>query len=221
MNDWIWRLLGYHRRQKFLLAYVHGFVNDIIEKRREVILNSQSEVTGIDVRERPVFLDLLLKSEMDGKPLSNEDIRSETMTFMFAGHETTATTLGFLLYCIAKYPNVEKKLYQEIHEIYFNSVLTLNSLNAYKYLDCVIRETLRLFPITSITIKKRSEDLRIENLLIPKNVTVVTLVLASHMNEKHFPNPEKFLPERFDQKITASMRNPYGTILSLTIDFLK
>lgn len=212
MQEWIWRILGYYKRQQFLLKYIHSYVIDIIEKRRDIILQSQSTEINPDIKERPVFLDLLLQSEMDGQPLPNEDIRSETMTFMFAGHETTASTLGFFLYCMAKYQDVQKKVYEEIQENVstFGAELTVKNLNAYKYLDCVFKETLRLFPISAISPKKRIEELKIGNLIIPKDATVMVLVLASHLNETHFENPDKFIPERFSYEVDTTMRNPYG-----------
>lgn len=212
MQEWIWKISGYYKRQQFLLDYIHGYVIDIIEKRRDILLNSEFREESSNPTERPVFLDLLLKTEMDGKPLANEDIRSETMTFMFAGHETTASTLGFVLYCLAKHQDEQKKLFEEIQANIsdLGTELSLKNLNSYKYLDCVIKETLRIFPISAITLKKRTEELKIGNLTIPKDVTVMHLVLASHLNEKHFENPDKFIPERFNCEVDATMRNPYG-----------
>lgn len=210
MNDFIWKILGYERRQKQLVSYIQKFVNDVIEERREILLMSESN----EAQKRPAFLDLMLQSTIDGNPISNEDIRSETMVFMFAGHETTSSTLGFFLYCVARYPEVQRKLQEELKK---NSEkeLTVQNINSYKYLDCVIRETLRLYPISAIFPKKRIEDLKIGDLFIPKEVTVMTLVLASHLNEKYFDSPRKFIPERFISEVDSASRGPYGKIFEL------
>ncbi|XP_063696379.1 cytochrome P450 4V2-like [Culicoides brevitarsis] len=203
-NDFIWKILGYERRANHYIKYIQNYIIDIITKRREILLSS-------DLSKRPkrsAFLDIMLLSDQQ---ISNEEIRSETMVFMFAGHETTASTLGFFLYCVAKYQNVQKKLLEEIRkneeEI---KELTLQNINSYKYLDCVIRETLRMFPISAFTPKMRTEDLKIGDIFIPKETTVMTLVLASHMNEKYFESPEKFIPERFDSEVDCASRNPYA-----------
>lgn len=64
-----------------LVDYINNFVNDLIEKRREFL--STQKVQNTNMNEKPVLIDILLQSEMNGKPLNNQDIRGEVNTFMY------------------------------------------------------------------------------------------------------------------------------------------
>lgn len=84
-KEWIWKMTSLYREQLKTVHYINDFINGIIQKRRQELLSNvgskkeNSERTG---KERLCLLDLLLHSEMDGKPLTNEDIRGEVNTFM-------------------------------------------------------------------------------------------------------------------------------------------
>lgn len=88
--DWIFRLTPLYQKQKQALKVVKELVTEIIEKRRVELMNELKENGNVETNEdefqkkRPALLEILLKSEMDGKPLTNEDIRSEVKTFMLA-----------------------------------------------------------------------------------------------------------------------------------------
>lgn len=91
------------------------------------------------VTEKPALLDILLRSTIDGEPLSNEMIRDEINTFMLAGHETTGTTLGFVVFLLAKHPDVQTRVYQEIREHGINTpekLLSIRDINSLSYFDC-------------------------------------------------------------------------------------
>lgn len=81
-TEWIWKLSSVYKKQMETIAYIDQFVNDLIEKRRCEILAKKADSVSENTKEKPALLDILLQSEMDGKPLSNEDIRGEVNTFM-------------------------------------------------------------------------------------------------------------------------------------------
>lgn len=74
-----------YQSEKKSLKIVHGFVNDVIEKRRNEIIRNQQINESTGVKKRAALMEILLQSQMDGKPLSNADICGEVNTFMFAG----------------------------------------------------------------------------------------------------------------------------------------
>lgn len=84
----------------------------------------------------------------------------------------------------------------------------MRAANGLTYAENVIRETLRLYPILSGAHKKCTEDIRIGNVFIPANVSVVTLIYANHHNPKYFEDPEKFDPDRWNKEISSDDRNP-------------
>lgn len=81
-SDWMWKLSSVYKAQLETITYIDGFVNDLIEKRRSEILAKAVAGVSENTKEKPALLDILLQSEMDGKPLTNEDIRGEVNTFM-------------------------------------------------------------------------------------------------------------------------------------------
>lgn len=87
-KDWFWKHSPSGKREAEQIAYIHNFVDQIIDNRRTELLVQKGD--GLQDRhkdggkDRPVLLDILLQSELDGKPLTNEDIRAEVNTFMFA-----------------------------------------------------------------------------------------------------------------------------------------
>lgn len=146
--DYIWRLTPAHQRERQLIKIIHTFVDRMIESRRQKLLKKLS-VFGIgSTKKRFALLDTLLQSTMDGEPLTNEDIRGEVNTFIFAGHDTTTSLSALLLYRIALHPEVQQKIYDEIKDKILElrlKKITIAVLNNLTYLDLCIKETLRLY----------------------------------------------------------------------------
>lgn len=214
--NWIFRLSELHKIQETNVAFINSFVDKVIKKRHEELVkennNKSKNNKDAETKKRPALLDILLQARVDGNPLSDEDIQSEVKTFMFAGHETTANTLGFSAYFIAKYPEVQEKLYNEIkaNSLHNKSEsLTTRELNSLSYMDNFIKETLRFFPPAFMVSKRCHEDIRIGNVFIPKETTIATNFYSGHRMEKYFKDPEKFNPDRFNKEVTAEDRNPY------------
>ncbi|XP_077880897.1 cytochrome P450 3A12-like [Ictidomys tridecemlineatus] len=99
------------------------------------------------------FLQLMINSQnsQDKEPyqgLSDLEIAAQSIIFILAGYETTSTTLSFIMYLLATHPDVQKKLQQEIDETFPDKApVTYDVLFEMKYLDMVVNETLRLYPI--------------------------------------------------------------------------
>lgn len=116
---------------------------------------------------RLAFLDLLLQSTWpNGKPLSNADIREEVDTFMFEGHDTTTSGLSHAIYLLSRHPEAQQKAYKEIRAVMGEKKsLTMADLQEFKYLECVIKETLRLYPSVPMISRIIEEDFKMGILL--------------------------------------------------------
>lgn len=131
---------------------------------------------------------------------------------MLAGHETTGTTLGFLTYVLAKYPVVQKRVYDEIN-LKINTEdkpLTIRDINSLSYFDTVVKETLRIYPILGGAHKQCPEDVQIGHIFIPKNTPISTSIRSGHLYEKNFKDPFEFDPSRWEDEVTIAERNPYA-----------
>lgn len=104
-------------------------------------------------KKKMAFLDLLLQSKVDGKPLDDEGIREEVDTFMFEGHDTTTSGISFVLLNLAKYPEIQQQVFEECQLVLGDKKsATMQDLNQLNYTEKVIKESFRIFPPVIITL---------------------------------------------------------------------
>lgn len=156
-----------YSKQKKYLKILHDFADNVIIKRREELVNriTETDVQAVDDSKRScALLNILLQSSVNGEPLRNEDIREEVDTFMFAGHDTTTSGISFCLYNLAKHPEVQQKVFDEIKSVIGDDArkpVSFNDLNDLHYLDLVIKETLRMYPSVPFFGREVQEDIEI------------------------------------------------------------
>jgi cytochrome P450 len=218
-----WTKLG--REETNLVNYVHGFADKIILKRHQQLTEKQTEeqiekppqpeegINKISLGNRRPLLDLLLDVTDDGVKLTQQEIREEIDTFMFAGHDTTASAMSWFLYCMACNPECQETVYEELHEIFGKSdrPCTFEDMAHFKYLDCCIKEALRLYPSAPLIERSLVEDIQIGEFLVPAGTNILILIYGVHHNPRIYENPNQYNPERFfpDQ---SDGRHPYAFI---------
>ncbi|XP_070086710.1 cytochrome P450 3A12 isoform X3 [Equus przewalskii] len=154
------------------------------------------------LQHRVDFLQLMINSqnskEMDThKALSDLELVAQSIIFIFAGYETTSTSLSFLMYLLATHPDVQQKLQDEIDVTFPNKALpTYDTLLQMEYLDMVLNESLRLFPIAGRLERVCKKDVEINGVLIPKGTVVMVPTFILHRASEFWPEPEEFCPER-------------------------
>uniref|UniRef100_A0A182PTM1 Uncharacterized protein n=1 Tax=Anopheles epiroticus TaxID=199890 RepID=A0A182PTM1_9DIPT len=209
-------LYPYARDQARVIKRLHDFTNSVIETRRKQLeLENKPEKHDDFSKHRDTFLDQLLKVKIDGKPLSTADIREEVDTFMFEGHDTTTSGISFTILQLAKRQDIQQKLYEEIDTVLGESaktmLLTNSVLQELKYLDLVIKESLRLVPPVPFIGRKLVEDMEMNGILIPAGTAISLNIFCLHRNPAVFPDPENFIPERFSDE-NEIKRGPYDYI---------
>ncbi|RXG57808.1 cytochrome P450 4V2 [Armadillidium vulgare] len=159
------------------------------------------------------FLDLLLEYSEDHEILSDEDIREEVDTFMFEGHDTTAASVNWTLYLLGQHPEIQDKAYEEIESIFGSSDrdATSSDIREMKYLECCIKESLRLFPSVPAFGRELNEDVIIDGYTVPKGTSTMIFVYQLHRDPEVFPDPNTYKPERFFPENYAN-RSPYAYI---------
>jgi cytochrome P450 family 4 len=224
MNDVTIRLTKNYYLQKKSLNVLHAKTNSVIVNRRKELENNNKDLNNVNGvngkneedmiigKDKKAFLDLLLEATVDGKPLTQEEIREEVDTFMFEGHDTTASAISFVLYCLANHPEVQQKAYEEQQMLFDddkNPTVTYTDLQSMKYLEQVIKEALRLYPSVPIYGRKTNAPVKYNDISIPKDVTIAVFAFGIHRNPKYFKEPEKFNPGRFEN---MDGRLPYAYI---------
>ena len=146
-----------------------------------------------DLEERDDVLSMMIgATHEDGSPMSDVEIRDELLTLLVAGHETTATSLAWAVERLVRSPDKLDRLRAEVGE------------GRDEYLTATIQETLRLRPVISIVLRKLTEPVEIGGYELPAGVSVAPSVYLVHRNPEIYPEPDRFLPERF-------LDNPPGT----------
>ncbi|XP_062554130.1 probable cytochrome P450 4d14 [Armigeres subalbatus] len=215
--DTFFRFTKEYRRFHKLIKDTREFTLKIINQKRQLLKDEPEEAAlddDVDKRKKKMaLLDLLLRATIDGKPLTDDDIREEVDTFTFAGHDTTSSALTFLLFNIAKYPEVQQKLYEEISTVVgCTTDLTLPILNDLRYLDLVIKESLRLYPSVPMIARIATEDTQLDDMPIPKGTCVSVDIFQMHRDPNWFADPECFIPERFDAVKEGGQQNSFTYI---------
>ncbi|XP_055926068.1 cytochrome P450 4V2-like isoform X2 [Argiope bruennichi] len=147
-------------------------------------------------RKHKALMELLL----DNKELTEQEIDEEMYTFALAGHINTTATVRWTLYLIGLYPDVQAKLHEEIDLIFGNDLekpVTEDDLRQLQYLDCVLKESNRLYPSVSLFARQVNKDTKISGYTIPKGANCVLFTYFLHRDPEIFPDPEKFDPDRF------------------------
>lgn len=164
-------------------------------------------------KERLAFLDLLIKASENGAELSDDDIREEVDTVMFAGHDTTASAMTWFLYCIARHPEQQQMVMDEVDQLFGDSdrPCTTQDATELKYLECCIKETLRLYPSVPAVMRCLTEDVEIGGYTLPAGVSVALMIYGMHHNPSVYPDPEEFKPERFLPENSVG-RHPFSFI---------
>ena len=204
------------------LNILHSMTRNVIKDRKTEILSmkteEKNEIKG-EINEnniymsnknkkRMAFLDLLLDYHLNDNSLSLEEIREEVDTFMFEGHDTTAVSLAWTLYLLGLNPHIQTRIQDELDTIFGSERerdVTPEDLKHMNYLECVIKESLRMFPSVPLIGRKLTEDMNSDKYLIPKGTTVYLFVERLHFDPQMFPEPLQFKPERFEGNSTSNI----------------
>ncbi|XP_037302114.1 cytochrome P450 4C1-like [Manduca sexta] len=143
------------------VKFLHRFSNMVPRKNRKLqmakrdINDAQTDGQNANGGKFKPFLDLLLELSNNEEVITDKEIREEVDTFMIAGYDTSSYVLMYTLMAIGTYPQVQEKIYREIQDVlgYSDRDVTKHDLHKLVYLEAVIKETLRLYPIAPIVSK--------------------------------------------------------------------
>jgi len=130
--------------------------------------------------------------------ITYEQMKCNTFQLVPAG-DTTPAAISWLFYYLAKYKDIQSKLRQVIFDKLGNQKdYTYDDIQSIDYLDCVVRETLRISPPVRAPIPRTlKKDIKMGDYFLPKGSQVAYCAFTMHYNEKYWPNPTKFDPDRF------------------------
>lgn len=163
-------------------------------RQKKARMDDPNAETGMDI------LSVALRSGV----FDEEGLIDQSMTFLAAGHETTATSLQWSVYALCRHPDVQNRLRDEIRE-HLPQIsaanpksITAAQIDSLPYLNAVCNEILRFHPPVPTTIRTAVRDTSLVGIPIPKGTSlVVSPQILNHMEEFWGPGADKFDPERF------------------------
>ncbi|XP_044740006.1 cytochrome P450 4c21-like [Chrysoperla carnea] len=194
------------------------FTEKIISEKRKsmaTVINNKElmdiKAINSNLYKKP-FLEYLMDFTKNNSSFTEEQLHNHTNLLIFAGFETTAITLSFVLLHLAAYKDIQTKLYNEIIEVLGDKnvdSINVDDLPKFKYMEMVIKESMRLTPTVPLIPREASQDIKIDNYTIPKGVNILIPVINIHRNPEYWENPLKFDPERFTPE-NIKNHHPYA-----------
>ncbi|CAG8434089.1 5290_t:CDS:2 [Diversispora eburnea] len=147
---------------------------------------------------RPDFLTMLLTMNQDSDP-TPDDIKQNLREMFSAGTGTTTTTLCSIAYLLAKHPEIEKRMVDEILSVIGqNNPIDSSNLSKLTYTEAVLNESMRLYPVVPVTYRFSPEiSTQIDKYRFPPDTLFAINLGHIHRDARYFKDPEKFNPDRF------------------------
>jgi cytochrome P450 len=149
---------------------------EIARRRAQVDLGERNDILSL----------LLLARDEDGEAMTDAELRDELVTLLLAGHETTATSVGWAIERLVRHPDKLARLVAEI-----------DADEGDAYMQAVISETLRVRPVVPLVIRVLQEPLRVGGHVLPTGTRVVPSIYLTNRNPRVYDAPAEFRPERF------------------------
>jgi cytochrome P450 len=159
---------------------------------------------------REDILSLLLSARYeDGSALTDEELLTQMMNLIVAGHETTASALAWSFHHIHREPEVKARLVEELRGL--PEPLDPEAVSRLPYLEAVCSEALRLNPVAPLIGRTLRKGLTLQGFDLPPGVSVGISILQVHRRADLYPDPERFRPERFlERSYTPFEYLPFG-----------
>jgi len=186
--SWWRQLSGEEKKNNKLAKKLYDLICDKINERK---------------RSGPVdgdLLDMLLqvRYEESGEGMSEQQLVDEILVLYAAGYETTANSLAWTLYLLAKNPEHLQRLSKEVDSVNLTGELKMETIFQLPFTTKVTSESLRLFPPVWIIDRLALEEDEIDGIKIRKGEMINIYILGIHRSEKYWKDPHRFDPERFE-----------------------
>ncbi|XP_071514365.1 probable cytochrome P450 49a1 [Panulirus ornatus] len=146
--------------------------------------------------------------------LNTSDVVTFLVDLLLAGVDTTSVSVLFTMYNLACHPDKQTKMQSELDQVLGDGchLLTEKHLAKLTYTKACVRESLRLYPTTSLVSRQANQDMTLHGYAIPRGTIVNVSMSQSGKNEEYFPRAEEFLPERWLRDDPRRPTNPYASV---------
>ncbi|KAK0061634.1 cytochrome P450 4F22 [Biomphalaria pfeifferi] len=194
--EFIYSLTTQGKRFYKLCEIAHKQAEEVIDKRKLELASDPDLVSNKKCKD---FLDILLTArDEDGQGLSPLEIRNEVDTFLFEGHDTTASGMTWTLYALAEHLEYQEKVYEEIVDVLQDrEYIEWSDLPKLEFTTMCIKEALRLHTAVPFIERRLTEDVKVNGYTIPAGTRTAVHIWILHHNPHVWEDPLEYKPERF------------------------
>lgn len=201
LPDWLSNILGENKRMK-AGAVIRKSLSDIIKPRYDSYKNDNYS---------DILSSLLHTVDASsGERFSFEEILDQVSMLFLAGHETTASSLTWTLYCLSLDQDAQQKAYNEIISINKDGKFSISDIKEMKYLTNVFKEALRLYPPVGFFARQSKGEAKIRDKVLQKGSGVVVAPWLIHRHDDFWDAPHEFRPDRHNESIPKEKYMPFG-----------
>ena len=201
LPDWLSNILGENKRMK-AGAVIRKSLSDIIKPRYDSYKNDNYS---------DILASLLHTVDASsGERFSFEEILDQVSMLFLAGHETTASSLTWTLYCLSLDQQAQQKAYEEIISINKDGKFSISDIKEMKYLTNVFKEALRLYPPVGFFARQSKGEAKIRDKVLQKGAGVVVAPWLIHRHDDFWEAPHEFRPDRHNESIPKEKYMPFG-----------
>lgn len=189
----LYSLTSIGKEETETLKVLHDFTRNVVKDRRKMLAKGEGN-------DKWLLLDHYLQSEVDGRFYDDDEIRGELDSTILGGHDTTKAALAFTLYAIAKYPEVQQKVFEEACLVFKDDPerdVVDGDVAKLEYTDTVVKETMRMFPPVPYVARKLTDEFTVNGYTFPKDAEVLISPYLMGRNPRYFKDPLVYNPDRF------------------------
>ncbi|VVC87359.1 unnamed protein product [Leptidea sinapis] len=219
--DWIYKLSWQYRHFTKHNDKIKNLTNNIIRKKRNdlkhVDLDAYENQTVFGQDDKvDSFLDHLILLSQRQNGFTDTELLEEITTFLLAATDTSSVGICNTLLLLGKYPKIQEKVHEELVRVFENAneKLFKDVLSDLKYLDMVLKESLRLYPPVPMIIRKVTEEIKLPSsgFTIPVQTAIIILIWGAHRDPNYWgPDADCFKPERFEAGGKTGLFIPFST----------
>ncbi len=199
-----WLPIPRHQRQRAAVAQMDTLIDQMV---------ADWHTKGQDNGDLMSML-LLARDEETGEGMTRKQLRDELVSIYFAGHETVAKLLSWVVFLLTQHTAVAEKVRAELAQVLDGRPPTPTDLPQLTKLDQVVKETLRLYPSAWVFDRSPVVDVELAGYHVPAGATIYVSPYVSHRDKRFYDRPNEFVPDRFaagwEQALPKYAYYPFG-----------
>ena len=183
----------------------HRRFNEAAREIDEIVFRIIAERRSSGSDQGDLLSMLLAAHDEDGSQMSDRQLRDEVMTLFLAGHETTALTLSWAWYLLARSPDIEKKFHTELDEVLGSRSPAVTDMARLKYTEMIAKESMRLYPPAYGVGREAIQEFELGGYRVPAKSQLFMFQWVTQRDPRFFTEPERFYPDRWTEDFNNTL----------------